>query len=226
MAAIAEPLAPERRIEIRRYRSADREAVRALCAEAAFGDRPVETYGPDRELFADLMTGYYLEREPESTWVAEDEGLLVGYLMGARETRRRRRETLIRVGPAAAARFLLRGGPLRGTFWRAARANLDHLWRRRAPEARSLRPYPAHLHLAVAEAWRGAGVGGLLVSRFLEALREQRIRGVHASVRSDNPAGGRFFERQGFRPVARLPALRSPDEPEATPLRVLYGRAL
>lgn len=213
-------------IEIRPYRPADRDAVRDLCAEAAFGGRPVEAYGPDRELFADLMTSYYLEREPESTWVAESEGSLVGYLMGARETRRRRREALIRVGLAAAGRFLLRGGPLRGTFWRAAWANLDHLWRRRGPERSSLRPYPAHFHLAVAEVCRGAGVGGRLVSRFLESLREQRIAGVHASVRSDNPAGCRFFERQGFRPVARAPALRSPSEPGAAPVRVLYGRDL
>lgn len=214
-------------VKIRPYCDGDRGVIRELCCAAAFGRERLESYGLDGELLADLMTTYYLRKEPGSAWVAEDSGRVVGYLVGSVDTKRQRRFTLLRVLPVAVLRYLFRGAVVRRSFWRSLRVNRDLLFRPPMREERALlRLYPAHLHIAVAECYRGVGVGGRLVVRFLEALEKLGVLGVHASVRSDNPGAGVFFERLAFRPVARFPALRRAEGTiHQSPERIVYGRA-
>jgi RimJ/RimL family protein N-acetyltransferase len=50
----------------------------------------------------------------------------------------------------------------------------------------------------VAEARRGAGLGGRIVDAFLGWLREQSVERVSASVRPDNVPSLRILERRGF----------------------------
>ncbi len=70
---------------IRNYRSRDREAVRGLCCQTGFLGEPIDPVYEDRELFADFLTTYYTDHEPESCFVVETEGEIVGYLLGSRK---------------------------------------------------------------------------------------------------------------------------------------------
>ncbi|MCA1808961.1 MAG: hypothetical protein LC725_05870 [Lentisphaerae bacterium] len=76
---------------IRQYLPGDRPAVRRISYDTADAGRPADGFFPDRELLADLLTGYYTDYEPESLWVAEEQGRVVGYLAGALDTGRVRR---------------------------------------------------------------------------------------------------------------------------------------
>ena len=69
---------------IRPYRPADRAAVRRLCCETGYLGKAIDPVFEDRELFADYLTKFYTDREPESTFVLEHDGELKGYLMGSR----------------------------------------------------------------------------------------------------------------------------------------------
>ncbi len=220
---------------VRPYEPADRAALRRLCREAAYGEVPLEGFFPDAELFADLMTRYYTDREPGSTLVARwnraSGSELAGYLCGAGDTRRQRRAQALRVAPAALLRFAARGGLLRRRTWRLIGANLDRL----APFAGGepsregrleLARYPAHLHLALDRAARGQGLGRRLVEAFVERLAAAGSPGVHAVVRGENAGARRFFERLGFRPLESGPALRLPGEAEARSFKVVYGREI
>src|SRR3954468_12059295 len=70
---------------IRNYRSSDREAVRGLCCQTGFLGEPIDPVYEDRELFADFLTTYYTDHEPESSFVLEADGDLRGYLLGSRK---------------------------------------------------------------------------------------------------------------------------------------------
>lgn len=201
----------------------DRATVRELCSAVAYGDTPLESFYPDRALFADLMTRYYLDWEPESAWVAEAEGRVVGYLLGCHDSRRQHRVQIARVVPTALAGFVLRGGLFRRRTWRLVGSNLFRL--PGVGERFDLKAYPAHLHLGIDAANRGSGLGPSLVETFLAQLREAGVPGVHAVVLAENEGAGRFFARLGFRPLARGPALRRPGQPGA-PEKVVYGRKL
>ena len=225
MAADAAPAPVDGRFVLRPYAGADRAALRRLCCDAAYGDERLDRVFPDRELFADLMTGYYTDREPGSTLVAcAADGGLAGYLCGARDTRRQLRVQAMRVIPAALLRFAGRGGLLGRATWKLFGANWGHLLPGGGEGRLDLDRFPAHLHLALAPTARGKGLGRRLAQAFVERLAAVGVKGVHAVVRAENARGRRFFERLGFRVVGSWPALRLPGERAAR--KVVYGREI
>src|SRR5205823_12397049 len=70
---------------IRSYQASDRGAVRKLCCETGFLGDPIDPVFQDRELFADFLTTYYTDHEPESSFVLEIDGKIRGYLLGSRK---------------------------------------------------------------------------------------------------------------------------------------------
>src|ERR1044071_4224803 len=74
----------ERAYTIRGFRASDRAAVRRLCCETGFLGTPIDPVYEDHELFADFLTTYYTDHEPESSFVLELEGEICGYLLGSR----------------------------------------------------------------------------------------------------------------------------------------------
>src|SRR5437660_8765481 len=70
---------------IRGCRKSDREAVRKLCCNTGFLGEPIDPVYEDRELFADFLTTYYTDHEPESCFLLEVDGEISGYLLGSRK---------------------------------------------------------------------------------------------------------------------------------------------
>jgi [ribosomal protein S18]-alanine N-acetyltransferase len=58
-------------------------------------------------------------------------------------------------------------------------------------------------NVAVCAAWRGRGVGALLVEHALRAAVERGMREVFLEVRPSNAHARRLYERFGFRQIAR-----------------------
>src|SRR5438552_17253630 len=75
----------ERSFTIRSYRDGDRAAVRRLCCQTGFLGEPIDPVYEDRQLFADFLTTYYTDHEPESCFLLEVEGHIRGYLLGSRK---------------------------------------------------------------------------------------------------------------------------------------------
>jgi ribosomal protein S18 acetylase RimI-like enzyme len=194
---------------IRAYEPRDREAVRRICFETGYMGEPIGWQWRDRESFADLATGYYTDREPESTLLAECDGRVVGYLTGCADSERTR-------GFAAqeVRRLLRRGALLRpgvaGVFWRSL---FDLLRDRQAPDEFLADPrWPAHLHINLLAEGRRRGLGRRLVTRWLERLRAAGSPGVHLGSFAENGNALLFFEACGFRrhaEPARVPGLRT-----------------
>ncbi len=192
---------------IRPYQSPDRAAVRLIAYETADRGKPVAGAYFDRELLADLVTRYYTDCEPQASWVAETGGDVVGYLTGCVDTHRWRRFMTWRIVPAALMRAAGRGGAGCAHVWRLSWAIAQTCarggWRRPI----SLSAYPAHLHINVVEESRGQHVGRQLMDAFLAHALQAGVPGVHASVRADNQHGREFFERMGFKVIARRPVV-------------------
>src|ERR1700760_1107605 len=70
--------------QVRKYRSSDRQSVRELCCETGFLGNAIDPVFEDRELFADYLTAYYTDWEPESSFVLLLNGRIDGYLLGSR----------------------------------------------------------------------------------------------------------------------------------------------
>ena len=214
------------RTTIRPYAPADRPAIRTICCDTADRGGPVEHFFQDREVFADLVCQYYTDFEPESSWVAEADGNVVGYLNGCLDNRRFQRTMALRVLPGLLAKFLTRGLLTQAWSRRFLALNLP-LWLRRNSSAEAeIRRYPAHFHINLEPAFRAHHLGHALIDAFLPRLQAARLPGVHVSVREDNERARRFFERRGFAAFARVPFMRLPARPEETLHSILYGKSL
>jgi LmbE family N-acetylglucosaminyl deacetylase/GNAT superfamily N-acetyltransferase len=203
----------------------DRDAVRRIACDTADCGESVESFFGDRELAADLLTGYYIECEPGSLWVAERRGRVVAYLAGCLDSRRFPR-AMVRRLPRLLLKALLRGALWRRDLWRMAAAALR---RRRGDEGHGTLPlarFPAHLHINVERGQRGCGLGRILVEHFCAQASITGVRGVQVSVRSDSAGGRGFFEALGFAEIARRPRAHPVARGEAPVSSVIYGKEL
>ena len=211
-------------VAIRPYEPRDRPAVREICCDTADNGGPMESFFPDRELLADLVTRYYTDYEPQSAWVAERDSAVVGYLTGCLDTARFRRVMAWRIVPVLLGKALARGTPWHPQVRALLRANAGDWFRGGLRSGVSLAEYPAHLHVDLLAATRGLGVGRALMARWFDQVRAAGLRGIHAGVNADNTDGCRFFEAMGFTVLDRQSRMRLPDGRQVETL--IYGRLL
>ncbi len=117
---------------------ADRAAVRWLCCQTGFLGQPIDPVFSDRGLFADFLTNYYLEKEPESAFVMEIGGEVRGYLLGCRRPLRNQVHNFVQ-NFRLAARLLWRYPRYNSASRRFIHWMLSNAWRE-VPAAPGGRP--------------------------------------------------------------------------------------
>lgn len=70
-----------------------------------------------------------------------------------------------------------------------------------APGYGFIDPAFPEISVGVAPAWRGQGIGGLLLTALIETAQEQTVPALSLSVENENAAACRLYERHGFAPV-------------------------
>ena len=182
---------------VRPFSPADREAVRHICCETGFSGNPVDLLFSDREIFADFFTRYYTDWEPESAWVAEDQGKVVGYLTGCIRYRYNafmQRVLLIFIMIPKTLWRILRGryskSDLSFLLWCAVKANKETPLRP---------PRAAHFHFNLLPEYRNTGVGLKLFTVFVESLPGRGVKRVYGQIQTRlDRRPERVFERYGF----------------------------
>lgn len=207
----------------RPYEPADRAAVRHICNETGHLGDPIDPYFSDREVFADLHSLYYTDVENDSSFVIEDDGDVIGYLLGCLDSGRYRAWVKSNLEPHILKRGLTRGVLVRpGTaplVWRFA---LD--WLREKPHfGNAGADYPAHLHINLLPAGRKRGLGGLLIENYFELLRAKDLPGVFLETTAENANAVAFFASQGFLEDEKFlaPGVRAADGSRLHGLRML-----
>ncbi len=197
---------------IRPYRPADRETLRAICADTGFLGKPIDPVFEDRELFADYLTSYYTDVEPESCFVCEFQGEVKGYVMGSRFPKKKE----------AYERRMLPGLVARG-LWRyftrpyhaASRKYVKWILTQARKEVPFTPPDIPHFHFNVRPEARSVGATREMVDTFLRHLIAHGEKQVYGQVVTyESRRGNRMFERYGFRVI---------DEREVTKYRDLHA---
>ena len=185
-------------IIIRPYTSDDRKAVRHIYGIDEFC-RPklLEKYPKLAEFMADDMS-YYPDYEPESLFVAQVDGRVVGALLGAVDTGRFEQIYHHHIRPTIWRRVLT--GSYGWPGWIPAYWLTD--W---AENHRKLKPvqvdrcqYPAHLHIGVLPGYRRLGLGTRLMECYAEYLRSRCINGYHLFASSFHYLGVSFYKKLGL----------------------------
>ena len=201
-----------RRLHVRPYQRRDRARIRRIVCATALRGRPLTAFFEDERVLVKLFLDYYLSYEPESCFVAESEGRVVGYALGCKDSRRYLRVVVFRYGPQLLARLLLRlltGRYRRLATYRTLWWAVTRAWRE-VPSA-DLRRFPAHMHLGVDQELRSEGFAFYrclvrLGDALIRDLRARGVRGLHGQIAepgNQDFLSGRIQTLYGFRVAAR-----------------------
>ncbi len=186
-----------RLFEIRPYRVTDRARVRDLCCETGFLGKPIDPVFEDRELFADYLTAFYTDWEPESSLVLVVDGKICGYLMGSRQFFKQWVYGIFQNG------WLFFRGAWRYAGYSAAskkfvRWIVRTAWKEVPPAPRRV----AHFHINLLPEARQLSTSRALVDAFLGYLHDHGERRVYGQmVVFDGRRGVKLFERYGFKVI-------------------------
>jgi hypothetical protein len=184
---------------IRNYRPSDREAVRSLCCLTGFLGEPIDPVYEDRELFADFLTTYYTDHEPESSFVLEMDGEIRGYLLGCRRPLRNQLYSFYQnvwLFLRALGRYFRYNSRSR----RFIRWTLVHGWRE-VPAAPRRTP---HFHINLLPSARKVSTTRALMSAYLSYLYRRGEKRVYGQIVTfESRRGEKMFERYGFRVLNR-----------------------
>ncbi len=181
-------------IRVRSYESRDREAIRRLCCETGFLGNPIDPVFQDRDLFADYLTSYYTDWEPESSFVVEQDGVVKGYLLGSRRPFLQQIHSLWHN-----LALLFKGIRRYRTYNRATRDFIGWILRNSWREVPAAPRRTAHFHFnLLPEVQSMAGTRQLLVAYF-DYLRSHGERAVFGQIVTfEDRRGSRLFQRYGF----------------------------
>jgi L-amino acid N-acyltransferase YncA len=189
----------EKALVIRSYRASDREAVRQLCCQTGFLGEPIDPVYEDHELFADFLTTYYTDKEPESSFVLEIDSEIRGYLLGSRKPLRNQFYAF-RQNLRLFVRALARYSGYNARSRRFIRWMISQGWRE-VPAAPRRTP---HFHINLQPDARKMSTTRALMSAYLSYLYrcgEKRVYGQIVTFESRR--GEKMFERYGFRVMNR-----------------------
>lgn len=196
---------------VRTYVPGDREALSALFERAGEGSPTGELWGhvaSERSVYLDP----YVEHCPDSLFLAERDGRLVGYLAGCPDPAALPGEDALIGRALSSPRVLARPATIR-FVGRSLGDVLSARARRRPLASGSLEDprWPAHLHMNLAPEARGTGAAAALMDAWLEQLAHLRVPGCYLQTLAENPRAVRFFDKAGFAahgPAPLVPGVR------------------
>ncbi len=213
-------------IIIRSYNERDRSTVRRISYETSDRGESNRPIFSDPDVLADVLTRYYTDFEPQSLWVAECAGSVVGYLSGCIDSGRYKMIVVLRVIPAAIFRAIYHGALWHRETWRLFGALLRTWIQGDFPRDVSKEEYPAHLHINLLGDYRGQQIGKKLMEHFLQQIKSADLNGVHAGVRETNFPAIRFFKNMGFLEVGTQAIFLPSSDGYRVRKTVIYGKRL
>jgi len=184
---------------IRSYKSADTSAVYEICLKTGNSGQDATHLFSDPLVLGHIYVGPYMEFEPQSVFILEDDQGLCGYIMGVLDSQTYYQWMHSEWLPKMRVNYKKPTGNL--DTWDETEKITDLLFH---PVSQRLLPdYPAHLHIDLLSRAQGKGQGKLMMDRFIDYLRYNKIPGLHLDLSSSNDRAFNFYRKYGMEELDR-----------------------
>lgn len=187
---------------IRQGHPADQAAAYYVCLKTGnHGADGESLYRDDPDALGRIFVGPYLALEPDLSLILEDDQGVCGYAFGAYDSRQFYDRYEHHWRHALCQKYPFPDGePANWT-----RTQTVHSWYHQpnyfCPEPYS--HYPSHMHIDLLERARGVGNGCKMMETLMDQLRHRGSPGVHLGLSLRNTIAKKFYERLGFKELAR-----------------------
>jgi ribosomal protein S18 acetylase RimI-like enzyme len=184
---------------IRSYKSADTSAVYEICLKTGNSGQDATHLFSDPLVLGHIYVGPYMEFEPQSVFILEDDQGPCGYIMGVLDSQTYYQWMHSEWLPKIRVDYKKpTGNP---DIWDETEKITNLLFH---PESQRLLPdFPAHLHIDLLSGAQGKGQGKLMMDRFIDYLRYNKIPGVHLELSSSNDRAFNFYRKYGMQELDR-----------------------
>jgi hypothetical protein len=186
-------------IQVRPYEARDREAVRWLCCQTGYLGKPIDPVFEDRELFADYLTSFYTDVEPESSFVLLHEGQVKGYLLGSRQPFKQQVHSFF-----SNLRLFAIGMFRYRKYNKATKEFIQWILKNSWKEVPATPRRTAHFHFNVlpeAQSFAGTAV---MMNAYFDYLRAKGEKAVFGQmVTFESRRGAKVLERFGFQVLSK-----------------------
>jgi len=184
---------------IRSYKSADTSAVYEICLKTGNSGQDATHLFSDPLVLGHIYVGPYMEFEPQSVFILEDDQGPCGYIMGVLDSQTYYQWMHSEWLPKMRVNYKKPTGNL--DTWDETEKITDLLFH---PVSQRLLPdYPAHLHIDLLSRAQGKGQGKLLMDRFIDYLKYNKIPGLHLELSSNNDRAFNFYRKYGIEELDR-----------------------
>jgi len=184
---------------IRSYKSADTSAVYEICLKTGNSGQDATHLFSDPLVLGHIYVGPYMEFEPQSVFILEDDQGPCGYIMGVLDSQTYYQWMHSEWLPKIRVDYKKpTGNP---DTWDETEKITNLLFH---PVSQRLLPdFPTHLHIDLLSRAQGKGQGKLMMDRFIDYLRYNKIPGVHLELSSSNDRAFNFYRKYGMQELDR-----------------------
>jgi ribosomal protein S18 acetylase RimI-like enzyme len=184
---------------IRSYKSADTSAVYEICLKTGNSGQDATHLFSDPLVLGHIYVGPYMVFEPQSVFILEDDQGPCGYIMGVLDSQTYYQWMHSEWLPKIRVDYKKPTGD--PDTWDETEKITNLLFH---PVSQRLLPaFPSHLHIDLLSRAQGKGQGKLMMDRFIDYLRYNKISGVHLELSSKNERAFNFYRKYGMQELDR-----------------------
>jgi ribosomal protein S18 acetylase RimI-like enzyme len=192
-------------MRIRNYINSDRKAVEDIHFDTGFLGESMSQFLSDKKEYAKKIK-YYLEKEPESIFVAEEKNKIAGYVLGCLDDKKYNQGKSLIILLLSNLFKLLFMKKLDRLYWSSQIKMLFNILIGKSGELKLKHPENAsHIHINLLPEYRRKGVGTKLIGKFSEYAKCKGVKTIHAdSFEISSKPKKKFWAKNGFMEYSKV----------------------
>ena len=181
------------------YNSKSHDLVYEICLKTGNSGKGAEHLHKDPMILGHIYAGPYINLEPKSAFLLEDELGVCGYVMGALDTKSFFEKVQLEWLPNLQKQYT---DPLQSSKpWTKDEECIHLLFHPEIPL--DYPEYPSHLHIDLLPRAQGKGLGIKMMDHFMAHLRDRGSKGLHLGLGIENQRAFNFYKKYGMTELER-----------------------